>query len=315
MPKVFVVGALLPMGGAYMAYHVGRLLSLYFGYELFDVAVSKPEKQIFHYDTPIKTVNMGQLEKMMTGDDLLIANPSYSQFLFGLRLPGRKIMYAQGLRTSSMVDCHFDLYVSVSQVVSRYLYALYGISAPVIPAFIQLSRMPQTELWQERPKGSALVYIKATTHEHKLIYDELVEKLKHTLPSADLSHRLEGRKLGYQEFLKAIGSVRYFVNISLEEGFGLVPLEAMALGTTVTGLDGLAGRDYMRSGQNCLVSSVTNLRNVTEVVSQAFSDETLAAQCAAAGQMTARQYGYPPFKAAWIKQLAGFLQVEPDGKT
>jgi hypothetical protein len=311
MPKVFVAGALIPTGGAYMAYHLGRLLHHHFGYELIDIAIYPVEKQIFRYDTPVRTVSIAQMEGMIGEDDLMIVNPSFSQFLFGLRLPGRKIMYIQDFRTFLLLDCHFDMYVAVSSVVSRYVHALYGITAPVIPAFIQLNRLPPARPWHERPPGSALVYMKNASQEHRILFSELTAQLKKTAPQIDLSHVLEGRNLSHTEFLQQLGSVRYFVNMSLAEGFGLVPLEAMAMGTMVTGVDGLAGRDYLRHGQNCLVGSIRDLRPLPQIIMQAFTDEALAAKCAAGGQATARLYGHAPFKAAWLRQFCEFLGVEP----
>ena len=40
---------------------------------------------------------------------------------------------------------------------------------------------------------------------------------------------------------------------SYAQGFGLMPLEAMAMGCTVVGFDGYGGRDYMRPDINCCV--------------------------------------------------------------
>lgn len=312
MPKVFVAGALLPTGGAYMAYQLGRLLHLHFGYELYNIAIYKAERQIFRYETPITTVSISEMEKLVTDDDILIVNPSFSQFLFGLRLPGRKIMYIQDFRTFLLLDCHFDMYVSVSSVVSRYVYALYGITSPVIPAFIQLSRLPASIPWHERPAGSTMVYMKNASKEHHVLLDHLRAKLAKTAPHINLGEVVEGRNMPHREFLQHLGAVRYFVNMSLAEGFGLVPLEAMAMGTLVTGVDGLAGRDYMRSGQNCLVGSIKDLRTLPDIITDAFDDEEKAERCAENGRITAGLYGFQPFKAAWLRQFSEFLQREPE---
>lgn len=311
MKKVFVVGALLPTGGAYMAYHLGRLLHRHFGYQLFDVAVYKAENQLFRYDTPIRTVRAAQMEKMIGPDDLLVVNPAFSGFLFGWRLPGRKIMYIQDFRTFLLLDCHCDLYVSVSDLVKNYVKALYAIDTPVIPAFIQLNKMPETKPWRERPRGSALVYMKNPSPEHRVLLHELTARVSAINPAIDLSRVLEGRNLTHGEFLHALGNVRYLVNLSLAEGFGLVPLEAMALGTMVTGVDGLGGRDYLKPGENCLTASITDLNPLAETVARAFADETLAEACAAAGRQTAQGYGHGPFKSAWLKQFSAFLGEAP----
>lgn len=312
MQKAFIAGALLPTGGAYMAYHVGRLLARHFGYELYDVAMAPPEKRLFEYDTPMATISKEEMEHQIKHDDLLIVNPAFSEYLYGLRLPGRKIMYVQGFRKLLVMDCHCDLYVSVSQMVSRHIHTLYNISSPVIPAFVQLNMLPKTLPWYERPAGSALVYAKDNSADHQNLYQYVYEKLYHQAPDIDISKVLDGRELSREQFLEKIGSVRYLINLSLAEGFGLVPLEAMAMGTCVLGLDGLSGRDYMQIGHNCLVESMTDLRALPDSIINAFRDERLASACAENGKRTAANYGHGPFKKAWLRQLAQFLQRAPN---
>lgn len=311
MKKVYVIGALLPAGGAYMAYHVGRLLHVHFGYRLVDVNVAPVERELFAYDIPIDSISLSKLEKEITNEDLLIVNPFYSNLMLGLRLPARKIMYVQDFRTFQILDCHFDLQVAVSGLVQRYLHGAYGITAPVIPAFVQLKQMPPTKPWKERPPGSALVYMKNGSNEHKVALQYLTDSLKQSAPEINLTNIMEGRNFGRQQLLKRIGEVRYLVNMSLAEGFGLVPLEAMAMGTLVTGVDGLGGRDFLKSGKNCMTGSVRDLRLLPGIVEKAFRDEKLATACASAGNKTAQGYGYGQFKKSWLKVLAHFLKVEP----
>lgn len=294
---------MIPTGGAYMAYHIGRLLSRHFGYELMDVHLyDTGEKPLFNYDTPITTIAPAEMEKAITPDDIMVVNPAFSSFLFGLRLPGKKIMYVQDFRTFLLLDCHCDLYVSVSSLVSRYVEALYDIKTPVIPAFID-TRGAEVTPWESRPKGSALVYIKNPSREHKI----LLQYLQRRLPQIDLSHVVEGRWLTHAEFLQALGKVRYLVNLSLAEGFGLVPLEAMAMGAMVTGVDGLAGGDYMLQGENALTGSIKNLRTVPEIVQRAFEDEALAKKCVEGGLRTAAMYSHAQFENAWLEQLKKLL--------
>ena len=82
-----------------------------------------------------------------------------------------------------------------------------------------------------------------------------------------------------------------------------MPLEAMAMGAMVTGVDGLAGRDYMRQGENAYVGSIRDLRPLPSIVQRAFEDEALAKQCVEGGFKTAAQYGYAQFEKAWLEQL------------
>jgi len=85
----------------------------------------------------------------------------------------------------------------------------------------------------------------------------------------------------------------------------------MAMGAMVTGVDGLAGRDYMRPGQNAVVGSIRDLRRLPEAVQRAFEDDALAKQCVEGGLRTAALYGYDSFKTAWLRQLSELLGREP----
>lgn len=310
MAKVYIVGARIPTGGAYMAYHIGRLLSRHFGYDPVDVQVTEVGPALFEYDTPMPTITGGEMERAISEEDVLVVNPSFSQFLYGLRLPGRKIMYVQDFRTFLLLDCHCDLYVSVSQLVARYVHALYGINSPVIPAFITGPKQDITP-WDERPENSAIIYMKNPTTEHQILLGHMRRMMAHMSPQVDLTRIIEGRGMKQEEFLTILGSVRYFVNLSLAEGFGLVPLEAMMMGAAVTGVDGLAGADYMRNGSNAQVASIRDLRRLGMTMQALFDNDELARRLVEGGRRTASHYTYEPFKNAWLAQLSTLLGKEP----
>jgi glycosyltransferase involved in cell wall biosynthesis len=100
------------------------------------------------------------------------------------------------------------------------------------------------------------------------------------------------------------------VSLSPAEGFGLVPLEAMAMGTTVIGFDAFGGREYMRPGKNCLVTSYPDIEGVAERLVAALGAPALAERLAEAGRLTALQFGYQRFRAAWQDQFRRFLAAD-----
>lgn len=314
MARVFVVGARIPTGGAFMAYHLGRILHLHFGYDFYDVEVIAPGPSIFTYDIPIIGVTLPVMEQSITPDDVLIANPSFSSHLFGLRLMGKKIMYIQDFKTFTILDVHCDGYACVSSVVQNFVTSTWGVRAPIIPPFIQLRKMPGVKPWRERPKDSLLVYLKHNNYEHQALFDMLRAAMLTLRPGFDLQTRmLQGRKLTHEQFMGELGSVRHALILSIAEGFGLVPLEAMALGTTVLGLDGAAGRDYMRYGENCLSLPFSRAHELAQTIDDALNDEDLSERVAKAGVETAQHYGYQPFRDAWLKRLSKILGQEPHG--
>jgi hypothetical protein len=160
--RVFVVGAYVPNGGTYMAYHLGRILYLDFGLEVAAVVLGDErfENGIFDYDVNFPAIGIADMEQQIGDKDILLASPSFSNYFFGPRLPGRKLMYVQGFNTFALLDRYFDHYVCVSNFVARFVKMTYGLTSAVIPAFIEFDRLPTAAAWQDRPAGSILIHAK-----------------------------------------------------------------------------------------------------------------------------------------------------------
>ena len=310
--RVFVVGAYLPNGGTYMAYHLGRILHLDFGLDVAAVVLGdeRLEKGIFDYDVKFPGISIADMEQRIADDDILLANPSFSNYFFGPRLPGRKLMYIQDFKTFALLDRDFNYYVCVSSFVARFIRTTYGFGAPVIPAFIELCRLPTALAWRDRPAGSILVHLKGDPTFRSLVLARLREAVAHRAPRVDLDNILDQPALPQAEFLARLGACRYLVSLSPAEGFGLVPLEAMALGTTVIGFDAFGGREYMRPGKNCLVTSYPDIEGVAERLVAALCAPAFAERLAGAGRSTASQFGYQRFRAAWHDQFRRFLAAD-----
>ncbi|MGA7385613.1 MAG: glycosyltransferase [Methylocella sp.] len=106
-----------------------------------------------------------------------------------------------------------------------------------------------------------------------------------------------------RELMRRIGAARYFLTLSLAEGFGLLPLEAMALGVTVVGFDGFGGRHYMQPGVNCAVCPYPDISGLADRIIVVMRDPAYAAALAQAGRRTAAEYSYERFRATWIAEF------------
>src|SRR5689334_15799930 len=106
MPRAFIVGACIPNGGTVMAYEAGRILQVGFGYDARSVTLNGEDWDHGRHSYAIEfpKLTIAEMEDTIAEDDILIANPSFSEFLFGLRLPGRKLCYVQGFSTFSLLD-------------------------------------------------------------------------------------------------------------------------------------------------------------------------------------------------------------------
>jgi len=310
--RAYVVAAHFPNGGTFMAYHLGRILQLDFGFQGVAVRVGgeTADHGVFDYDPVFPVVTLAEMEASITDDDVLIANPVESRFFFGLKCRGLKVMYAQGFTTFKLLDCRFDLYVSVSEVVRRCLAFTWGIETEVVPPFIQAETFPLASPWRERPSGSILVLLKGEDDQQSFMLDRLRQLVSQRHPDVSLD-QIIGKKVSQRELIERMGQNRYFLTLSVAEGFGLMPLEAMAMGATVLGFDGFGGRDYMRPGINCAVTAYPDIEGVAERIADMLDDPDHAQSLAAAGRSTATSQLYTAerFRDDWRKRFARLLRA------
>ena len=309
--RVFVVGAYLPNGGTFMAYQLGRLLQRDFGLTAIAVqtADETADNGIQKYDVRMPSVSIAEMEKQITARDVLIVNPSFSFHRFGGRLPGFKICYVQGFNTFALLDLNFDCYVAVSDFVQNFLSAVYGLDVDVIPPFIDADAFPPASEWSDRPAANVLCYGKGDAESWKLPFDRLREIVHSRAPHVRLSEPLAAHGRPRRELLSVIGGYRYFLTLSPAEGFGLVPLEAMAMGATVVGYDGFGGRHYMRDGKNCAVAAYPQIDRVADRLIDLIEHPDRALLLAEAGRDTAAAYSYDRFRNDWIARFARALGI------
>jgi hypothetical protein len=312
--RAFVIGAYLPNGGTLMAYHLGRILEEQFGFRAVAVAVGHEtaDHGIHRYALRMPLVSLAQMEGEIGHDDVLLVNPSFSSHQFGWRLPGFKISYVQGFNTFALLDRKLDHFVAVSDFVGNFLHGVYDLDTRVIPPFIETADLPTALPWTQRPATVVLSYRKGTPEAWEMSSQRLRAILAERAAHITLAEPLAGSGVPHRELLAQLGTARYFLTLSAAEGFGLVPLEAMAMGTLVVGYDGFGGRHYMRSGENCAVAPHPQIERVAELLIDAVNAPERSEAMAARGREAARQYSYDAFRQTWIDE---FRRVVPGLRT
>ena len=309
--RVFIIGAHLPNGGTFMAYHLGRLLQRDFG--LTPIAVQTADETadngIQEYDLLMPSVSIAEMERQITARDILIANPSFSSHRFGARLAGFKICYVQGFNTFTLLDLDFDCYVAVSDFVRNFLSGVYGVDVDVIPPFIDIDTFPPAPAWEDRSATDVLCYGKGDAEIWNFSFTRVRDIVQARAPHVRLSEPLAAHGRPRHELLSVIGKYRYFLTLSPAEGFGLVPLEAMAMGAAVVGYDGFGGRHYMRDAENCAVASYPHIDRVADKLIELVERPDHARQLAKAGRETAAAYSYDRFRVDWINRLSRALGI------
>jgi hypothetical protein len=301
--RAYIVGAYMPDGGTAMAYQVGCILERHFGMQAVAVTLGaeSPDHGVREYDLKMPCLHREAMEAQITDDDVLLVNAGFSRFLFGWRVPGFKICYVQGFAQFNLLDLRLHHYVAVSDVVSRHLSAVYGLQTTVIPPYVDVMAPPDIKPWSQRP-DLILPYRKGVPDVWAFSFDRLQQLLAARAPAIAIGEPVSG-PMPQRELWTRISEARYLLTLSACEGFGLVPLEAMALGTLVIGYDGIGGRHYMRSGDNCAVAPFAEIERVADLLIDAVSDPARASTMAEQGRATAAHFTYSAFREAWVREL------------
>lgn len=313
-PTVYVMGAYIPAGGTRMAYEIGLVAHQALGYpcKVIQCGQESFATSVFEYPVEFDVVRLENLSKLIRPKDLLICNPSFSDGLLGLTYSCRKLMYVQGFNTFSTLDCWFDRYVAVSGFVQDFLANTYGRKPRVINPFLTMKSV-SCEPWWNRPVNSVWFYLKGSASLQRALLERLkleVKKIDSTVAGNidwDNSILCAGQ-YSQSELHEKLTERRHFVSLSVCEGFGLVPLEAMALGTTVLGFDGFGGRDYMLRDENCLVRPYPNLVGVAEDVVTCLKDPVRAAAFADSARSTGALFARERFHQEWKIELMQMTQ-------
>jgi hypothetical protein len=294
---VFVVGGSWPLGGTRIALNIGELLRDKFGFEIALVQ-GRQEAQA-------GLIPVADVRRIATPDDIVICNPSFSDHQFGLSCRAPVLMYIQSVNAYRGIDGFCDLYVSSSAFVRDHVQLHYGLTTKVISPFVDFSELPPVRPFLERDAGRALVY-------SKLYGEYLVPALRERLAERNVDVELiEQRWLSHREFLAAIAAHRFTVCLAPLEGFGLVPLEALAVGTVPIGFHGGGGRDYLDDTVGAGMTQYPDLDGVADRMARLARDDAAALAISQAGPQIAAPFNREAFDRQWTGELARLLESKP----
>ena len=304
--KAFVLGGYQHSAACYLIYHVGRVLEEQFGYEPVIVRTGNetPELSPFHYPKVYATVQLGDLAAVVSRQDIVLPIAGASDLCFGLTLACRKLLYVQGVNTFKVLDGFMDSYVSVSAFVQQTLRHFYGIDSPVIHPFIDLDSLPEQLAWQDRDPNAVVIFVKPPPPVDVLI-GAFLSRLSARHPGVQPSVRVIERGVPHAELIALLGRTRYLLALSPMEGFGLVPLEAMASGCAVVGFHGGGGLEYMNN-ENSRNIGYPRLDTLVDQFAEVLTNPQLAEAIAARGMVDAQRFTRSRFDAEWVSYLETF---------
>jgi hypothetical protein len=290
----FVYEGYVQRGGTYMAYHLGLVLHRHFGLPVRVVGSPLPAAPQFDYPVVFPVVGHEEFVAGCGADDLLICNPSFSHHMFGLTLPCRKLSYVQGVATFSYLDGFFDHYVFQSRFVKAFVENLYAISGPLIPPFVDVPPADSLQPLARRANRALILEWKTPEPVRRRFLEAYREAAPTSALTIDVIPTLSHGALAAQ-----MRASRYFVSLSILEGFDLPMLEAMGNGCAVLGLTNGGNAEYARGGENCRLVQYPRLHELACDLVRLSASGNEATRLAAAGRTMAESFSYPLFEARW----------------
>jgi glycosyltransferase involved in cell wall biosynthesis len=295
--KVFVFNGYDIYGGSYMLYQLGLICYECFGFQVFIVQNhhKKRGKSRFQYKYDFPTLSIYNMRRLIRNQDLFICNPVQSRHGFGSLLSAQKLMYLQGISNYSKLDHKFDSYVSASSFIQNHTKSRYRIDTPVISPYVDLSLFSNDAPWNDR--SDEILILNYKTDPQPLL-DSILECYKAKYGNKIPNFKIIGG-INQEEWANVLKNHKFFLNVSPIEGFGLPPLEAMACGCVVLGLDSYGGRDYFETGRNALVVPENDVEQLTDYLYEMVSDPNKGANISTNAVTTAKNYSYSNFKENW----------------
>jgi hypothetical protein len=304
--KAYVLGGYQIYAAGRMLYHVAHVLGERFGYEPIVVRAGNESfaASPFRYPKEYRMIDQQSFYSTVGQEDIFLPVAATWGAAFGLTLNCRKLLYVQGVNTYKVLDGFMDGYVSVSTFVQKVLAQQYAIHSPVINPFIDLADMPSPLEWTKRDPNEVVIFVKPPELADPLVR-AFTARLALRHPAIRASFRVFQRGVPHSELMALLGRTRFVVALSPIEGFGLVPLEAMAMGCSVVAFHGGGGLDYM-TDDNSRNVGYPALDTLVDQFAAVFGNEALAAALADRGRADAQRFTLKRFEDSWARLLGEF---------
>lgn len=315
---VYVLNGYSSGGAHFIDYHVGWVLFRHFGFDC--VVVQNSSETPFEYPEPFRQISLDDYFRTVADNDITVTTAGASSLELSRKVPGLKLMYVQGCLFANL-DGFYDQYVFVSKYVHDFYRASSNFGKTIIPAFIRIDPTRTLVPWSERSPSKVALVGKFQFDHHIEMFTralrdrtggdqfELVPIRPSTFwtkpTSGNVLRRYFNRKppknfrYSNADLVAKLGEFRYVVSLAQSEGFGLIPLEAMASGCCVLGFHGGGGLEYMRDGIDCAVVDYPSVDIVADRLVQLSQDPISAEALAAAAIDRAQDFSRDVFEANW----------------
>ena len=135
-------------------------------------------------------------------------------------------------------------------------------------------------------------FLKAVTRlKNQLNFDLTVSIPENALFTSPVPCRVKTSTTD-QELAQLYAESDLFVYTSYFEAFGLPPLEAMACGTAVVTTDCGGNRDYVRSGENCLLVPPSDIDQLSAAIYHVLTQDVERQRLASSGHLFAQAWSW-----------------------
>lgn len=233
----------MPVGGAAVIYeHVEILRDN--GYQAFVSLPLLPLQDLYKSSAPLLIQN-GNLE--WQGSDIFVFPEAFPDFMKAFKdIPVRKIMFCQShYNLPFYIGYQGDFYseylvnglIISSKSIGKFIEELYGLSnIPCIPCSVD------TNTFFPKEKKRQIAYMPRKLPKEATFIESIFKRL---YPEYAYVPWVKIDQVDRVTAAQMMAESEVFLSLSLQESFGLPPLEAMACGCLVAGFHGDGGLEYM----------------------------------------------------------------------
>lgn len=273
----------------------------------------------------ISSRNKRALTKISDSDIVIATAAITAKFVKNNFEKAKKYYLIQGFEKWDMTEA--ELYQTynfgfTNIVISKWLYSIVSAHTPIPPVYIpnsidikiyklrkKLNERLNPEigvLYHPNPVKGSKYALEALKIVKNHIPDLQVKMFGTLNPPKNLPQWITYYKNASQEqTVKIYNSVKVFLSSSVEEGFGLTGLEAMACGATLVSTNYTGVREYARNGYNSILSPVKNSDILADNLILILKNDKERIRLAQNGIKTAKNFSigknYKKFKATILR--------------
>ncbi len=223
--------------------------------------------------------------KNLSDEDIVICPDSSPELICNFNR-GKKFLFVQNwakYKNLSAENYGFDGILTFTGYCANYLRSLTNLPVYEIRNGIELNHFSYSV--NLKKEDEVLILYRKNTDVIDKFFSELPKDLKEFYNFKVIYEKVNKAKL-----ISLYKESDIFLNFSYPEGFGLMPLEAMACGCVVCGFTGGGGKSHMIEDETALVVEDGNINGIYKILFKLMKNEKLKSHIRKNGLLKVKEF-------------------------